>query len=102
MAQLSPATTKRDKAWSGQSGPLAGAKVAADTDAVVWLASQLGADRAATRQELEKLAVHAGAGGRVNVEMARACVGDLGGFSLDDALFSATDGEVAKAARALE
>lgn len=81
---------------------LAGAKVTADTDAVVWLASQLGADRAATRQELEKLAVHAGAGGRVNVEMARACVGDLGGLSLEDALFSATEGEVAKADRAIE
>ena len=46
--------------------------------------------------------MHAGAGGRVNVEMARACVGDLGGLSLEVALFSATEGEVAKADRAIE
>ena len=34
--------------------------------------------------------------------MARACVGDLGGLSLEDALFAATEGEVATADRAIE
>ena len=31
-----------------------------------------------------------------------ACVGDLAGLSLDDALFAATEGDVARADRALE
>lgn len=76
--------------------------VSIDADAVDWLAGQLGADRASTRQEIEKLALFAGAGGHVDIETARLCVGDLAGLSLDDALFAATEGDVATADRALE
>ena len=43
-----------------------------------------------------------GPGGRVDLEAAMACVGDLAGLSLDDALFAATEGDVATADRALE
>jgi DNA polymerase-3 subunit delta len=74
----------------------------ADPDAVSWLGAQLGADRASTRAELEKLALYAGQGGRVDLAAAMECVGDLSGLSLDDALFAATDGDVAAADRALE
>ena len=76
--------------------------VSADADALVWLGGQLGADQAMTRMEVEKLALHAGLGGRVDVEMARATVGDLAGLSLDDALYAATSGDVAATDRALE
>jgi DNA polymerase-3 subunit delta len=76
--------------------------VSIDPDAVDWLAGQLGADRASTRQEIEKLALFAGNGGHVDIETARLCVGDLAGLSLDDALFAATEGDVATADRALE
>jgi DNA polymerase III subunit delta len=78
------------------------AGVSVDRAALTWLAAQLGADRASTRQELEKLAVYAGPGGRVDMEAAQACVGDLAGLSLDDALFAATEGDVPMADRALE
>jgi DNA polymerase-3 subunit delta len=71
-------------------------------EALGWLSAQLGADRASTRQELEKLALYVGPGGRVDLEAALACVGDLAGLSLDDALFAATEGDVAMADRALE
>jgi DNA polymerase-3 subunit delta len=81
---------------------LAEAGVTADTEALTWLASQLGADRASTRREMEKLALYAGPGGRVDLDAAMACVGDLAGLSLDDALFAATEGDVATADRALE
>jgi DNA polymerase-3 subunit delta len=78
------------------------AGVTIEADALSWLAGQLGADRAATRAELEKLALYAGAGGRVDLDAAMACIGDLSGLSLDDALFAATSGDVATADRALE
>jgi DNA polymerase III subunit delta len=86
--------------------------VTIEPDALSWLSGQLGADRAATRAELEKLALYAGAGyagagcagagGRVDLDAAMACIGDLSGLSLDDALFAATIGDVTTADRALE
>jgi len=78
------------------------AGVAIEPDALSWLSGQLGADRAATRAELEKLALYAGPGGRVDLDGAMACTGDLSGLSLDDAMFAATIGDVATADRALE
>jgi DNA polymerase III subunit delta len=73
-----------------------------DQDALGWLTGQLGADQAATQAELEKLALYAGAGSRVDLDMAMHCVGDAAGLSLDDALFAATAGDAATADRALE
>jgi DNA polymerase-3 subunit delta len=81
---------------------LSEAGVTADSEAVAWLAGQLGADRASTRRELEKLALYAGPGGRVDMEAAAICVGDVAGLSLDDALFAATAGDVGLTDRALE
>ena len=76
--------------------------VGVEPDALSWLSQQLGADRASTRAELEKLALYVGPGNRVDLEAAMTCVGDLAGLSLDDALFAATTGDVATADRALE
>ena len=76
--------------------------VGADADALRWLESRLGADLAVTRSEVEKLALYAGRGGRVDLAAAQFCVGDLAGVSLEDALFAATAGDVAAADRALE
>jgi DNA polymerase III subunit delta len=73
-----------------------------EPDALSWLTQQLGADRVSTRAELEKLALYAGAGQRVDLQAAMICVGDLAGLSLDDALFAATTGDVTTADRALE
>jgi len=78
------------------------ASVQVDREALAWLGSQLGADRASTQAEVEKLALYAGPGGTVDLQAAMTCVGDLAGLSLDDALFAATDGEVAMTDRALE
>jgi DNA polymerase III subunit delta len=78
------------------------AGVMVEPDALTWLSGQLGADRVATRAELEKLALYVGPRGRVDLDAAMACIGDLSGLSLDDALFAATVGDVATADRALE
>jgi DNA polymerase-3 subunit delta len=75
--------------------------VAIEADALAWAASRLGADRGSTRQELDKLALYAGAGGRVDLEAAMVCLGDLSGLSLEDALYAATDGDAALTDRAL-
>jgi DNA polymerase III subunit delta len=84
------------------SAVLAETNVRADSDALDWLVTQLGADRISTRQEVEKLALYVGPGGRVDLDAAMACVGDLAGLSLDDTLFAATEGDVALTDRALE
>ncbi len=76
--------------------------VTVEADALHWLSGQLGADQAVTYAEVEKLAIYAGRDGRVDLDAARICVGDLAGLSLDDALFAATSGDVAATDRALE
>ena len=76
--------------------------VTVERDALTWLAGQLGGDQGVTQAELEKLALFVGAGGRVDLAAAQACVGDLAGLSLDDALFAATAGDVTGTDRALE
>jgi DNA polymerase-3 subunit delta len=81
---------------------LAASKVSIDDDAVRWVSGQLGGDLGVTRREIEKLALFAGAGGRVDLTTARMCVGDLAGLSLEDALFAATAGDPVAADRALE
>jgi DNA polymerase III subunit delta len=73
-----------------------------EPDALSWLSQQLGADRASTRAELEKLALYVGPNNRVDLDAAMTCVGDMAGLSLDDALFAATTGDVPTADRALE
>ena len=83
-------------------GTLTAAGARVDPDALSWLTAQLGADRASTRAELEKLALYVGPNGRIDLDAAMACVGDLAGLSLDDALFAATTGDVGTADRALE
>jgi DNA polymerase-3 subunit delta len=81
---------------------LAEAQVSVDEEALQFLADQLGADRASTRAELEKLALLVGSGGTVGLAEAATSVGDMAGLQLDDALFAATSGNVAGADRALE
>ena len=76
--------------------------VAADPAALEWLAGHLGADREATRAELEKLSLYVGPGGTADVLAAEACVGDAAALSLDEALFAATSGDLAGMDRALE
>lgn len=75
---------------------------AVTTEALTWLGGQLGADRAITQREIEKLATYVGQSGTVDIDAARTCVGDLAGLSLDDALFAATSGDIAATDRALE
>ncbi len=77
-------------------------EVRIDDDALHWLVLHLGADRAMTRQELDKLALYVGAGGIVDLPAAEACAGNTASLSLDDALFAMTASDPAGMDRALD
>ncbi len=66
-----------------------------------WLASSLGADRAITRRELEKLSLYAGSGAQITLQDAQACVGDSGAHAFDSAAIAAITGNYADLDRAL-
>ncbi|MBC7799356.1 MAG: DNA polymerase III subunit delta [Gemmatimonadaceae bacterium] len=73
-----------------------------DPEGLEWLLQHLGNDRAATRGEIDKLVLYAGAERRLDLAAVRTCVGDLAAVSFDDALFAATAGDVALADISLE
>ena len=64
-----------------------------DPEALTWLSSRLGADRAASRGEVEKLVLYVGDAERITVEDVQAVVGDAAAASLEDAAFAASLGE---------
>ena len=80
---------------------LAAHRVTASRDAVEFLTAHLGSDRLLTRSELEKLALYAGDGGRVELDDARASIADSAALSLDDAVLAAAEGNAAALERAL-
>jgi DNA polymerase-3 subunit delta len=77
-------------------------QVSAEPDAISWLGETLGGDRSVVRGEIEKLALLCGPGGRVDVEMARACTGEAAGGLGDDGLMAATSGDVRLSDGAIE
>ena len=81
---------------------LAGFGVEVEAEALSWVVTQLGADRGGIRLELDKLALYAGPGGRVDMAAAAASLGDGAALSFEDALDAACLGQVAVMDRALE
>jgi DNA polymerase-3 subunit delta len=80
---------------------LAAHRVNASRDAVDFLVQHLGGDRLLTRSELEKLALYAGDGGRVDLDDARLSIADSAGIQIDDAVLAAAEGDAAGLERAL-
>lgn len=80
---------------------LAAHHVTASAEARGFLAAQLGADRAVTRAEIDKLALYMGGPGEVALADAEAVVGDASGLSLDDAIHAVVAGDAETADRAL-
>ncbi|GBQ85384.1 DNA polymerase III subunit delta [Asaia krungthepensis] len=78
------------------------AGIAVDRDALFWLSSVLGADRAAVRSEVEKLVLYAGESGKLSLDECQECIGDSAGATLDDATSAAMAGDRAVADIALE
>lgn len=81
---------------------LAGHGLEPEADAVALLADMLGADRALSRQELEKLALYKGRGnGPVSMNDVRACIGDDSPLVRDDVALAAGSGDQQALDRAL-
>ena len=81
---------------------LAAQGLSVDGDALDFLSAQLGANRAVTRAELEKLALYVGSAGRVTLADAMAAVGDSTALSLGAIVMAAGAGDFATLDKALE
>ena len=81
---------------------LAEAGVRLDADALAYVAERMGADSGSVAGEIEKLILYAGEQRQLDLDDARACVGDAGSAAFDDAVFAATAGDIRGADRALE
>lgn len=78
------------------------AKLSIDPDAREELAALLGADRLASRGEIEKLVLYAkGGNGRITIDDVRAVIADASALVLDDVVDSAAAGETEAALVAL-
>lgn len=83
-------------------GVLGVAKHRPDPAALDYLKGNLGADRALSRRELEKLALYMGPRpATITLEDAQAVVGDSGASTIDDICFAATGGDVAAVEKTL-
>ena len=81
---------------------LAAEGVDVSPDAVTHLAANLGADRLLTRRELEKLALYAGPGMRVELADVTACFAEGATQTLDALAFAVAGGDVRAVDRGLE
>ncbi|HEX3501621.1 MAG TPA: DNA polymerase III subunit delta [Stellaceae bacterium] len=76
-------------------------RIAIAGDAQAYLVAHLGGDRMVTRQELEKLTLYAGDGGKVELADAIACIGETNSLSVEELVYAAAEGEPAKLDNAL-
>lgn len=81
---------------------LGAAKLALDPGARAWLVEHLGADRAISRSELDKLVLYIGTGPReVTPEDCRAIIGDASESGLDQIVEASLGGDLPRLERAL-
>ncbi|HTH97149.1 MAG TPA: DNA polymerase III subunit delta [Stellaceae bacterium] len=69
-------------------------RVSIDKDAADFLVAHLGGDRMVTRQELEKLCLYAGEGGRLTLADVAASIDNTSALALDDIVYDAFDGRI--------
>ena len=101
-ARPSPAIpTARDELRALVRSVMAQHRVTVAAEAADYLAEHLGGDRMMSRQEIEKLALYAGDGGAVDLDAARAVVGDSAEITVDDAIHAAAAGDCAMLERCL-
>ncbi|HLZ65775.1 MAG TPA: DNA polymerase III subunit delta [Aliidongia sp.] len=76
-------------------------RIAIDDETIEYLVGNLGSDRGISRQEIEKLVLYAGPGGRVELADAIASVGDSSALEVEDVIYDALDGRAAQIDAAL-
>jgi len=77
-------------------------RITASGEAAQYLVEHLGGDRLLTRAELEKLALYAGEGGRLELDDVRLSTGDSAPLATDDAVMAAAEGDAARVDRVLD
>lgn len=73
-----------------------------DEDAKLWLSTHLGADRASTLNEVEKLILYAGPALALTLDDVQSCVGEQSAVSLDDAIYAVMTGDTKLADRSID
>jgi len=81
---------------------LAQDKITITEDARAAAIMRLGADRGATRREIEKLALLAGPGGSLSFEDVSIALGDSGTLAISDIAMAAADGKIDMLERAID
>ena len=76
-------------------------EVSVDREGLALISSRLGSDHAATRAELEKLALLAGPGGNLSLETISEALGDSAVLAVDDVANALATGNVAALSMAL-
>ena len=76
--------------------------ISIDQDAAALVIQRLGSDRAASRQEMEKLALLAGPGGSLGYDDVAAALGDSGALTTTDIAMAAADGQIDRLQHGLE
>ena len=71
-------------------------------EALAYLSSNLGADRAITRSEIAKVVLFLGGPGPLSLDDARSAIGDSGASSLDDVVLAVGGGDLVGLERALD
>jgi DNA polymerase-3 subunit delta len=77
-------------------------RITASGEATQYLVEHLGSDRLLTRAELEKLALYAGEGSRVELDDVRLSIEDSAALATDDAVMAAAEGDAARVDRVLD
>ena len=77
-------------------------RISIDRDAAALVIQRLGSDRAASRQEMEKLALLAGPGGSLGYDDVAAALGDSGALTTTDIAIAAADGQIDRLQHGLE
>jgi len=75
--------------------------VSVDRDGLALISSRLGSDHAATRAEIEKLALLAGPGGTLTLETISEALGDSAVLAVDDVADAVANGHVPALSKAL-
>jgi DNA polymerase-3 subunit delta len=78
------------------------ASVTVDRDTMQWIVDHLGADRMASRSEIEKLVLLAGQGGHLDLASVREALGDGASIATSDIVKAAASGNRALLSKALE
>jgi len=76
--------------------------VQVDRDAMGYITDHLGADRMASRSEIDKLVLLAGDGGRLGLDDVRLALGDGASVTTSDIIHAAADGNIKKLSQGLD